>query len=100
VEVHEIEVPLQLPDHLDNLRIVVAVELHCDLRNRSQQLVRSCEERIPFRALDVHLDDHAPASVAVFPDLVFQRIEELRLPVAGAIADAFVVKHERAAVAG
>jgi hypothetical protein len=100
VEVHEIEVPLQLPEHLDNLRIVEAVHLHRDLRNRRQQLVWGREERLPFSPLNVHLDDQAPAGVAVPPDLVFQRVEETRLPVAGPITDAFVVKHERAAVAG
>ena len=100
MEVHEIEVPLQLPEYLDNLRIVEAVHLHRDLRNRRQQFVGGCEERIPFPTLNVHLDDQVPAGVAVPPDLVFQRIEETRLPVAGSIAEAFVVKHERAAVAG
>src|SRR5205823_13176987 len=39
-------------------------------------------------------------SVTVFSNLVFQRIEETRFPVAGPIADALVVKYERAAVAG
>ena len=99
VEVHEIEVSLQLPEHLDNLRIIKAVHLHRDLRNRRQQIIRGYEERIPFPTLDIHLDDNAPAGVAVPPDLVFQRIEETRLPVAGLIADAFVVKNKGAAVA-
>jgi len=100
VKVHKKEVPLQLPEHLDNLRIVIAVHFHRDLRNRRQQLIGRCEERIPFCALDVHLDDQSSASVAVPPDLVLQRIEKTRTPVAGPIADAFVMKHERAAVAG
>ena len=77
MEIHEIKVPLQFPEHLDNLRIVVAVHLHRDLRNRRQQFVRGCEERIPFRALDIHFDDQAPAGVAVLPDLVLKRIEEM-----------------------
>ena len=38
--------------------------------------------------------------MAIFSDLVFQRVEETRLSIAGPIADAFVVKHERAATAG
>ena len=76
VEIHKIKVPLQLPEHLDNLRIVEAVHLHRDLRNRRQQRIGSCEERIPFRTLDVHLDDQVPASVAVPPDVVFQSVEE------------------------
>ena len=100
VEVHEIEIPLQLPEHLDNLRIVEPVHLHRDLRNRRQQLVGGCEERIPFPTLNIHLDDHAPAGVGIPPDLVFQRIEETRPSVAGPIAEAFVVKIERAAFAG
>ena len=100
VEVHEIEVPLQFSDYLENLRITVAVHLHRDLRNRREQFVGGREERIPFSALNVHLDDQAPTGVAVPSDLVFQRVEEMRFPVAGPIADAFVVKHERAAVAG
>jgi hypothetical protein len=100
VEVHEIEVPLQLPEHLDNLRIAEAVHLHRDLRNRRQQLVGSCEERIPFSTLNVHFDDQPAAGVAVPPDLVFQSVEQTRTPVPGPIADAFVVKHEGAAVAG
>jgi hypothetical protein len=98
VEVHKIEVSLQLPEHLDNLRIVEAVHLHRDVRNRRQQLIGGCEERIPFPALNVHLDDQAPASVAVFSNLVLQGIEETRFPVAGSIADAFVVKNEHAPV--
>ena len=100
VEVHEIEVPLQLPEDLHNLRIVEAVHLHRDLRNRRQQLVWGCEQRIPFPTLNVHLDDQTPAGVAVPPDLIFQRVEETRLPMAGPVTDAFVVKIERAAVAG
>jgi hypothetical protein len=98
VEVHKIEVPLQLPEPFDNLRIVEAVHLHRDLRNRRQQLVGGPEERIPLPTLNVHLDDQAPASVAVLPDLVFQRVEKMRGLVAAAIADTFVVKHKRAAV--
>ncbi len=100
MEVHEIKVPLQLPEHLENLRIVEPVHLHRDLRNRRQQLVGGCEERIPFPALNVHFDDQAAACVAVPPDLVFQRVEQTRLSITGPIADAFVVKHEPAAVAG
>ena len=42
---------------------------------------------------------HTPAGIAVFADLVFQRVEEVRIPVAGAISDAFVVKDKSAAVA-
>ena len=99
VQVHEIEIPLQVPEHLDNLRVVEAVHLHRDLRNRRQQFVGGCEERIPFCALDVHLDDQAPASIAVSLDLISQRVEETRPAVAGPTAEAFVVKHERAAVA-
>jgi len=100
VQVHKIEVSLQLPEHLDNLRIVEAVHLHRDLRNRRQHLVGGCEQRIPFPTLNIHLDDQVPAGVAVPPDLVFQSVEETRLPIAGLIADAFVVKHERAAGTG
>ncbi len=98
MEVHKIEVPLQLPEPFDNLRIVEAVHLHRDLRNRGQQLVGGPDERIPLPTLNVHLDDQAPASVAVLPDLVFQRVEKMRGLVAAAIADTFVVKHKRAAV--
>src|SRR2546430_16898526 len=94
MEVHKIEVPLQLPEHLDNLRIVEAVHLHRDLRNRRQQLVGGCQKRIPFSTLDVHLDDQAPARVAVLPDLIFHRVEDMRARIAAAIADTFVVKHE------
>ncbi len=100
VEIHEIEVPFQFPEHLHNLRVIEAVHLHRNLGNRRQQLVRDREERIPFRAFNVHFDDQTPASVAVLPDLIFQRVEEMRTPVAGPIADTFVVKHERATVAG
>src|SRR5439155_24171338 len=35
--------------------------------------------------------------VTVLPDLVFQRVKEMRTPMVAAIADAFVVKHEHAA---
>src|SRR5438552_8282207 len=48
----------------------------------------------------VHLDDLTPADVAVFLDLVFRRVENKRPSVPGVVADAFVVKHKGAAVAG
>src|SRR5438552_5452073 len=48
----------------------------------------------------VHLDDLTPADVAVFLDLVFRRVEIMRPSVPGMVADAFVVKHKGAAVAG
>ena len=99
MEVHEIEVPVQLTEHLENLRIVEAVHFHRELRNRSEQFVWRCEKRFPFPAFDVHLDDQTPAGIAVFADLVFQRVEETRIPVAGPISDAFVVKNKAAAVA-
>ncbi len=100
MEVHKIEVPLQLPEYPDNLRIVEAVHLHRDLRNRRQQLVGGCQKRVPFSTLNVHLDDQAPARVAVLPDLIFHRVEDMRARIAAAIADTFVVKHERATVTG
>ena len=100
VEIHEIEVPFQFLEHLHNLRVIEAVHLHRNLGNRGQQIVRDRENRIPFRAFNIHFDDQTPAAVAVLPDLVFQRVEEMRTPIAGPIADTFVVKHERSAVAG
>ena len=100
VEIHEIEVPFQFLEHLHNLWVIEPVHLHRNLGNRRQQLIGGCEQRIPFRALDVHLDDQTLTRVAVFPDLIFQGIEEMRTPITGPIADTFAVKHERAAVAG
>ena len=82
VEIHEIEVPLQLTERLENLRIVEPVHFHRELRNRREQFVWRCEKRFPFSAFDVHLDDHTPAGIAVFANLVFQRVEETRIPVA------------------
>ena len=76
------------------------MHLHRNLRDRRKQLLRGCEERIPFRTFDVHLDYEVPADVAVLPDLVFQRVEEMRTPIAVPIANAFVVKHECPAIAG
>ncbi len=99
VEIHKIEVLLQFAERLDNLRIVEPVHFHRELRNRREQFVWRCEKRFPFSAFDVHLDDHTPAHVAVFPHLVFQRVEEVRIAVAGPISDAFVVKDKFAAVA-
>jgi len=100
VEVHKIKVPLQFPDYRENLWIVIAVHLHRDLRNRREQLLGRREKRVPFCAFDVHFDEQVPFGVTVFSDLVLQRVEEMLSPVAGPIPDAFVVKHERAAVAG
>ena len=40
------------------------------------------------------------AGVAILADLVFQRVEEMRIPIAGPIADTFVVKDECPTVAG
>ena len=82
VEIHEIEVPLQLTERLENPRIVEPVHFHRELRNRREQFVWRCEKRFPFSAFDVHLDDHTPAGIAVFANLVFQRVEEARIPVA------------------
>src|SRR5437879_2924148 len=36
VEVYEVKVLLQLPEHLDNFRIIVTVHFHRDLRNCSE----------------------------------------------------------------
>src|SRR6266700_7371634 len=58
MEVYEIEVPLQLSEHLENLRIVEPVHFHRELRNRREQFVWRCEKRFPFPAFDVHLDNH------------------------------------------
>ena len=99
VEIHEIEVLLQLTERFENLWIVESVHFHRELRNRREQFVRRCEERFPFSAFDIHLDDHTLAGIAVFADLVFQRVEEVRFPIARVISDAFVVKDESAAVA-
>src|SRR5439155_1062511 len=99
VEVYEIEVPRQLSEHLENLRIVEPVHFHRELRNRREQFVWRCEKRFPFPAFDVHLDNQAPAGVAVLADLIFQRVEETRIPMARPISDAFVVKDKSAAVA-
>src|ERR1700758_659669 len=76
------------------------MHFHGDLRNRREQLVWRREKRFPFCAFDVHLDDHTSTGVAIPSDLVFQRVEETRFPVSGLIADTFVVKVERTAVAG
>lgn len=99
VEIHEIEVPLQLTEHLENLRIVESVHFHRKLWNRREQFVWRCEKRFPFSAFDVYFDDHTPARIAVLANLVFQRVEETRIPVPGAISDAFIVKDKPSAVA-
>ena len=99
VEIHEIEIPLQLTERLENPRIVEPVHFHRELRNRREQFVWRCEKRFPFSAFDVHLDEHTPAGIAVFADLIFQRVEEVRFPIARPISDAFVVKDKSAAVA-
>ena len=39
------------------------------------------------------------AGVAILADLVFQRVEEMRLPITFPIADTFVVKHECTTIA-
>src|SRR5438552_1026508 len=39
-----------------------------------------------------------PARFPVLPDLIFHRVEDMRARIAAAIADTFVVKHERAIV--
>ena len=52
-----------------------------------------------LRAFDVDLDDQAPAGFAILSDLIFQRVEEVRIPMARPISDAFVVKDKSAAVA-
>src|SRR5207249_845988 len=93
------EVPLQLSEYLGNPRIVEPVHFHRKLRDRREQFVWRGEKRFPFSAFDVHLDDHTPARIAVLANLVFQRVEETRIPVARPISDAFVVKDKSAAVA-
>src|SRR4029077_6304307 len=70
-----------------------------ELRNRREQFVWRCEKRFPFPAFDVHLDDHTPAGIAVLANLVFQRVEETRIPISRLISDTFVVKDKSAAVA-
>src|SRR5262245_19095802 len=99
MKVHEIETPVQLTEHLENLRIVEPVHFHRELRNRREQFIWCCEKRFPFPAFDVHLDDHRPAGIAVLVNLVFQRVEETRISIAGTIANAFVVKNKSAAIA-
>ncbi len=99
VKIHEIKIPLQLTERLENPRIVEPVHFHRELRNRREQFVWRCEKRFPFSAFDVHLDEHTPAGITVFADLIFQRVEEARFPVARPISDAFVVKDKSAAVA-
>jgi len=48
------EVPLQLTDHLENLRIVEPVHFHRELRNRREQFVWRCEKRF-----------HSPPSMSI-----------------------------------
>ena len=99
MKVYEIEVPLQLTERLENPRIVKPVHFHRELRNRREQFIWRREKRFPFSAFDVHLDDYTPASITVFADLIFQRVEEVRFPIARPISNAFVVKDKSAAVA-
>ena len=99
MQVHEIKVPLQLSEHLENLRLVESMHFHRELRNRREQFVGRCEKRWPFPAFDIHLNNYTPADITIPSDLIFQRVEGMRFPLFNTIANAFVVKDKPATVA-
>jgi hypothetical protein len=97
VQVGHVEELLQLPHGDDVAGLIEAVKLHDELIDSLQDVVGGTDEAVPLRTLDVHLDDQVLSAVAVFRDLIGQRVERAMVFDTGDRSDALAVKDRPAA---
>src|SRR6185503_13928596 len=75
------------------------VKLDGELVDPIEGRLRQVQERLPFRAFDVHFDDQMPPAISVPVDLRLGGIEYASIRIGRSSAgDTFRVKHQRSAV--
>ena len=86
--------------YFDEARAFGPMQLHRQLIDTREHFVRRCQQRLPLRAFDVHLDDQPLVAVSILRNLIGERVEQVPFNRRRRVADALVMKHGAASLAG